>query len=190
MMLLNCRGTQRTAPFQLPPGPRLATLAENWNQYAKSYQANFSLTGERGELDENIVTSLNNWLNAFVENHDPDYASQLSKLKQVAGTTVFHEWEEYRMAHYRKGHLRLTLKMGAKQIAEEINNYIGVSNPANPMDYISPETVQTIVYMNSLCAYFNGNRDSLHAKGIDDRIGDCRELNTNGSFPALDAQIR
>lgn len=189
-MLLNCRGSQRVAPSMLPAKQSLAALAENWNQYAKYYPAEFSLIGERGELDANIVSALNTWLNAFVKNHDPEYSSQLDKLKQVAGTTAFHEWEEYRMAHYRSDRLTLTVDMGAKQIAEEINNYIGLSTAANPIDYISPETVQTIVYMNSLCAYFTGNIDRLYAKGIDNRIRDCRELNTNGSFPALDAQLR
>lgn len=44
--------------------------------------------------------------------------------------------------------------MSKIQLAEEINNYIGLSTSNNHQDFISKQTVDIIVSMNSICAYF------------------------------------
>lgn len=172
--------------------PKYTTQEAAWNEIVThgGYPARFRLYGERGGSDENIVSALNTWLKAFAMKPDAAHVDELTRMEKELGKTTFHMWEEFRRAHYRGYPLELRPDMDANQLAEALNDYIGVKRNGVPLDYISPKTVQTIVYMNSLCAYFEGNIKELHRDGIDTRIHSCQELATQNAYPHLDALIR
>lgn len=189
--LVCCSSSKRApAPVPVMAQPNYKGLAENWNQYARAYPPRFSLFGDRGGTDANILAALNSWLAAFSARPSVEYTAELARMKQEYGETSFHAWEDFRKAHYRRNPLELNSRMKQTQIAETINNYIGVSSAKNPQDYISAETVRAIVYMNSLCAFFEGELENLHKSGIDGKIHECGNLATNGEYPALDALLR
>ena len=164
-------------------------LEEQWNQYADKYSQSFKLFGERGGLDSNIIAALNKWLEAFQKKPEENYLNELSRLEAEVGQTTFHQWENFKKDHYRPQRLVLTTDMTPRQAISEMNKYIGVGTPSSPLDYISPETVQTIVYMNSLCAFFDGEKNRLHDNGIDTKISSCSGLSTKGRYSELDAVI-
>lgn len=167
-----------------------ATLEASWNQFAEKFPAQFRFFGERGDSDSNIIAALNHWLAAFSIPPDEDYQKELEKLKDTYGMTTFHAWEEFRREHYRKNPLILKEDMDPVALCEAINNYIGVARAQNPQDYISAETVTTIVYMNSVCAFFDGERDKLRKEGIDTEIYECGKLSPGTGYPTLDALTR
>lgn len=186
-----CCSQSNQPPAQQPEGrqPEYLGLQEKWNQYARDYPA-YMLIGDRGGTDENIIKALNGWLAVFAEKPGKEYLSQLDKLEQEYGKTAFHAWEEYRKEHYRANPLKLPADMPQGKVAETINSYIGVSQRGQTPDYITPDTVRTIVYMHDLCAFFAGKKQDLHKKLIDTKLDQCQQLSTNGDFPALDSLIK
>ena len=187
---LVCCSSGNQAPSSVNEGkrPNYATEADNWNQYAEKYPG-FTLFGDRGGTDQNILAALNGWLSAFAVKPDPEYLRQLDDMKERYGETTFHAWEEFRKLHYRQNQLELNPGLNPRHLAKTINNYIGISSSDKPQDYISADTVKTIIYMNSLCAFFEAEKDRLHANGIDSKLHNCRELTTEGKYPELDALI-
>lgn len=165
-------------------------IEDTWNQYANKYPPRFSLILDRGGMDANVIAALNGWLAAFHKTPDQNYLNELTALESEFGTTTFHKWEEFKKAHYRKYALNLTPEMSSQKIAEEINNYIGLGTSSRPQDYISAETVRTIINMNDLCTYFEDNKISLHEANIDSQIKQCIKLSTQGKYRALDALLK
>lgn len=186
-----CCSQPKQPPAQQPEArqPEYLGLQEKWNQYARDYPA-YMLIGDRGGTDENIIKALNGWLEVFAKEPDKEYLSQLEKMKQEYGETTFHAWEAYRKEHYRANILELPADMPQDKAAETINAYIGVSRRGQTPDYITPDTVRTIVYMHDLCAYFAGEKQALHKKLIDTTVEQCQQLSTKGDYPALDALIK
>lgn len=178
-----------TDPEELEKPAAYKGLEERWNEYTATLPASFRLYGDRGGSDENILAALNNWLKAFAIPVNSEYANELEKMKNKYGKTTFHSWDDFRKAHHRQNVLELSREMSPVELAETINNYIGVSDPQNPQDYISQDTVRTIVYMNSLCAFFEGEKAVLHKRGIDGKLHECRELTSKGEYPILDALL-
>lgn len=190
LTLVCCSTSDNSAdPGPLEKPPAYKGFEERWNEYAANFPASFRLYGDRGGSDGNILSALNTWLKAFAIPVNAEYAKELEKMKNKYGETTFHSWDDFRKAHHRQNVLELSREMSPVELAETINNYIGVSDPQNPQDYISQDTVRTIVYMNSLCAFFEGEKAALHKRGIDGKFHECGELTSKGEYPILDALL-
>lgn len=168
---------------------RYAMLEESWNQFVDNFPEKYKIFGERGGSDVNLVKTLNQWLSAFSSQPDSNYMAEIAKLKNVYGVTTFHAWEDFRREHHRQNELVLNPQMTPAAVCEAINNYIGLAKSQNPQDYVSAETVKIIVYMNSICAFFDGKKDELHKEGIDSEIYECRKLDPGAKFPLLQKSL-
>lgn len=92
----------------------------------------------------------------------------------------FHKMQEDYIALMREIYSNAANQHGPAWAAEYCTAFadllpmalIGAS--ANPVDYIKPETANTIVYMNSFCAYFEGEKKNLHGENIDNDINECK----------------
>lgn len=188
--LASCSKSKHIAPLPHKESEfRYAMLEASWNQFVDKYPEKFKMFGERGGSDVNLVKTLNQWLSAFSSHPDSNYVAELAKLKNVYGVTTFHAWEDFRREHHRQNELVLNPQMTPAAVCEAINNYIGLAKSQNPQDYISVETVKTIVYMNSICAFFDGEKDDLHKDGIDSEIYECSKLDPGAKFPLLQKSL-
>lgn len=172
--------------LELPSGPDYSILTQNWNQFAEAYPARFMLMGDRAVNPEAIVESLKNWCAAFQQPLDPDEANALASLERDYGITTFNKWEEFRQRHRKTAPLHIDAEMEPARLATALNAYAGIIRDGRTPDYITPDTVKTIVEMNSLCAFFEQEKEKLHNLKIDTRIHTCQGLSTKGNYPMLD----
>lgn len=174
----------------LSKGPDYSILIQNWNQYAREFPAAYQLIGERAASPQAVVNTLKKWCAPFAEPADAAVNAELSSLAEEQGTTTFHKWEEFRNRHRQNLPIDINADMQSSLLATAVNSYLHISSHGKTPDYISRETVMTIVEMNSLCEYFMQEKSALHREGIDTQIHSCKGLATSGKYRLLDEQLK
>ncbi len=164
----------------------------SWNQACARLKApqKFRLGGERAISARTVIEALSQWCAIFVRQGANDCADDLSALADEMTKSSFLAYADFRAAHWRKGRLNLSPEMDAQELAQALNAYLGVVANGRHPDYVSRETVETVLYMNSFCAFFEGRLAKLHRRGIDLGINSCGMLSTNGKYPCLDSWLR
>lgn len=173
----------------LPVSKSYADFIESWNQYAKNYPAEYQFFGSNAASYEILLKTLQDWCKVFAQRPSQQYLDELKSLAENVAPTSFHAYEEFRKKHYQESHLELSEYMDNRQLAISLNSYVGIGSKKNPVDYISKDTVKTIVFMNNFCQFFLSEKVNLHRKNIDRNINNCTDLSTNGDYPALDELI-
>ena len=193
IMLYSCMGSPsstNTAPIS-PQQPQhqvehYVSFIRNWNQFAEAYSFHFRLLGANASSPAAVLNTLQQWCAAFSTRPSEQYNAELSRLSDELPVSTFQSYENFRRGHYRDGRLILTENMSEQELAFALNSYAGIGNA----NYLTADTVKTILYMNNLCAFFNGEKDTLHDQGIDTNIYRCQDLTTNGKYPALDSLLK
>lgn len=195
-ILIVCCVRQNKQPYDqsqqisLSPKPDYSGFIQNWNQYAREYPAEFQLIGNRAVNSQSVVTSLKKWCTVFNAPVNTAISTELTNLREELGTTTLHKWEEFRDQHRQKIPLDINAEMQPEQLATALNFYLQITKNGKTPDYILNNTVATVVKMNSLCQYFDQEKDSLHRLNIDTIIHSCQGLSTKGKYPNLDALVR
>ena len=102
----------------------------------------------------------------------------------------FLAYADFRAAHWRKGRLNLSPEMDAQELAQALNAYLGVVANGRHPDYVSRETVETVLYMNSFCAFSRGVWQNCIAGALIWASIPRGMLSTNGKYPCLDSWLR
>lgn len=169
-------------------GSNYAGLIENWNKYANSAQ--YQLFGDRAQNPQAVVDAIKKWCAVFTQPLSAQAQAELDKLGSEQGKTTFHQWEEFRKEHYQTHPLDINADMQPEQIATALNSYLHITMHNNTPNYITPDTVKTIIKMNNLCQFFEMEKANLHKAAIDTEIHVCGNLGTNGAYPALDDLLK
>lgn len=163
-----------------------SSFVESWNDNTKKYSSAFQFLGANATSPQLTLDTLFKWCLPFCQKPTPQYEEELKILGEEVPPTSFHAYEEFRQNHYRNSPPEFSLNMDSKQLSQTLNNYIGLKINGKTPDYITPETVKIIIYMNSFCQFFENEKDRLHAQKIDTIITSCERLHTNGKYSELD----
>ncbi len=162
------------------------SFAASWNDSARKYSSAFRLMGADATSPQRTLDMLAKWCRAFSRKPSPQFEKELRQLGEEVPPSTFHAYEKFRQDHYRDSAPEFSQDMDSRQLAQALNSYIGLKANGAAPDYVTPETVRTIVYMNSFCQFFESEKDRLHAQKIDTLINTCERLHTNGKYPELD----
>jgi hypothetical protein len=154
----------------------------------KSTLLQFKIIGNRAASPQAIIDTFFQWASPFWNRLDPGFEQQLKALTQDVPQVFFMSTPNFvkpTTVHCPKidcCHRHL-------YSATTLNTLAQVTVHGQVPVYLTPETVRVIVYMNNFYAFFEGEKDKLHRKGIDTNIISCTESGTNGKYPTLDALI-
>ena len=177
--------TQQTTSTQQPFYNE--TMMGDWNRFA-TQSGLPQMVGVKN--DQEFIDQLNKHLNVFNTKPSPEYLKQLNDLStRLRGPSSFNAYEDWKNQFRQSEPIHLTTNMTPQEIAHEVNRYAGVKVNGTIPDYIHPETLKRIGWMNSFKNYFNDNRDQLHDRGIDNAIDRPEDMSTQGLFPELDKMI-
>lgn len=172
-------------------GPDYRPFVVSWNLACDKLKApqKFRLDGERAISARAVIGALSQWCAVFGRQSGRDCADDLSALADEMPKSSFLAYADFRAAHRRKAKLNLSPEMNAQELARSLNAYLGIVANGRHPDYVSRETVETVLYMNSFCAFFEGRIAKLHRQGIDLGINSCGMLSTKGKYPCLDGWL-
>lgn len=195
IMLYSCMGTSSRNNVQIihqqhEKIEHYASFIKNWNQFAETYSFHYRLLGASASSPSAVLNTLKQWCAAFSTRPSEQYSTELARLSEELPVSTFQAYENFRQEHYRYDKLILTDNMSEQELALVLNTYAGIRTSQGTPNYLTAETVKTILYMNNICTFFNGEKDSLHEQGIDTNIYHCQDLSTNGKYPALDSLLK
>ena len=166
------------------------SFISNWNQFAEAYSFHYRLLGNNASSPASVLNTLQQWCTAFCQPPSEQYKAELARMANELPASTFQAYENFRRKHYREQKLILSGNMSEQELAHALNAYAGTSKNGEIPNYLTPDTVKTILYMNNLCIFFNGEKDLLHEQGIDTNIYRCSDLTTHGAYPYLDSMIK
>ncbi len=194
ILLYSCQ-FPKDSSSNLPPMPAVeqvqyTAFIKNWNQFADAFSYHYKLMGENAFSPDAVRKTLRKWCAALSSKPSAQYAEELAQLEDEIPSSTFHAYENFRKKHYREAELTLKEGMTERELARAVNEYAGVKAQGSTPDYVTQDTVKTILYMNNLCIFFKGEKDRLHGMGIDTNIYRCEDLTTNGKYPSLDKLLQ
>lgn len=168
---------------------RYENFIRNWNRFAEKISSCYIFIGDNIANESVFQSTLKKWCAAFMSKKSEKYMKDLFRLADEIPESTFFAYENFRKKHYQDSPLVLYPGMTEQEISSAVNAYIGVTTSGAVPDYVTAETVKTILYMNNFCIFFREEKEYLHQQGIDININFCKELTSGGKYPALDALL-
>ena len=167
----------------------LDVFLDNWNQYAEPYSNHYKIVGDQAASSQAIVGTVYKWTRAFYRELPQGFEQQLADFSLDSPTSTFHEYAQFHRKYFTNQSPQVHQAVDSSSLAHLLNQLGHVQESGLIPDYLTPETVKAVIYMNDFCAFFISERESLHQKGIDTNIDRCSDVGTNGKYPALDALV-
>ena len=165
------------------------SIVDSWNRY--DTKKSIMLIGEDKTSNKALCEKMIKLSKAF-NYSDKDFEADIKKLKDEVPVSSFFEYDEFRKKHFQNDKLAINEKMKAADVALNLNKFAKCSTDersSNYPNYLLPATVETFIFMNNFCAYFEANKKRFHSKNIDSKVNTCQELKTNGAYPSFDKLI-
>lgn len=168
-----------------------APLISAWNRACKSLRApqKFYLVGERAASPQAAIRAITNFCAIFQQKKETSCGEEIKALGREMAKSAFLVYADFRNEHWQDTAIILSPRMTARDLAKTLNAYLKIGENGRIPDYVSRETVATVIWMNSFCAFFEDNLAKMHRQGIDSGINSCKRLSTQGKYPCLDGWL-
>jgi hypothetical protein len=167
-------------------------LVDNWNQFAaESFSSKYRIRDNVAASPEAVVEALNHWIQVYSEPVSPKLETDLAALSEEVPDSSFHAYAAFQRSQRQEPLPRLVPTMPEADLARSLNQLAKVKDSqGSPLGSVTWETARNIVYMNDFCAFFAGEKERLHKRGVDVGINQCSKAGTDGKYLALDALIQ